>query len=188
MRIPCATLICLVVITAGPEAQRASTAPETFTANAHVKGPIAASVAPIQIHIESYTSQTSYVAVENGLKYGGYPSFLTALRQAPEVGYLALGKQKYAIRLARERTTPKGRTIVVITDKPVFFVGGGFENSKPKAGYEIALVQMTVDEAGTGSGTMAAAARVKPGGETGVQVDDYADEPIKLEAVVRKPE
>jgi len=33
---------------------------------------------------------------------------------------------------------------------------------------------------------MAAAARVKPGGETGVQVDDYADQPIKLTGVARK--
>ena len=33
---------------------------------------------------------------------------------------------------------------------------------------------------------MAAAARVKPGGETGVQIDDYADEPIKLVTVSRK--
>jgi hypothetical protein len=33
---------------------------------------------------------------------------------------------------------------------------------------------------------MAAAARVKPGGEAGVTVEDYADKPIKLVTVVRK--
>jgi hypothetical protein len=33
---------------------------------------------------------------------------------------------------------------------------------------------------------MAAAARVKPGGETGVQLDDYASEPITLITVSRR--
>jgi hypothetical protein len=32
---------------------------------------------------------------------------------------------------------------------------------------------------------MAAAARVKPGGETGVRIDDYAETPVKLAATVR---
>jgi Xaa-Pro aminopeptidase len=43
-----------------------------------------------------------------------------------------------------------------------------------------------VDDVGLGNGQMAAAARVRPGGESGVQVDDYADKPIKLATVVRK--
>jgi len=33
---------------------------------------------------------------------------------------------------------------------------------------------------------MAGAARVKPGADAGVQIDDYADEPIKLVTVSRK--
>ena len=45
---------------------------------------------------------------------------------------------------------------------------------------------MQVDNAGMGTGEMAAAARVKPGGETGVQVDDYADQPLTLTGVARK--
>jgi hypothetical protein len=43
-----------------------------------------------------------------------------------------------------------------------------------------------VDTAGFGKGTMTAAARVKPDGEGGVIVDDYADKPIELISVTRK--
>ena len=68
----------------------------------------------------------------------------------------------------------------------MFFVGGGRTEAKPRAGYEVAVIQLMVDEIGLGTGSMAAAARVKPGGETGVQIDDYADEPIKLVTVSRK--
>ena len=46
-------------------------------------------------------------------------------------------------------------------------------------------MRLTVDEIGLGTGTMAAAARVKPDGSGGVVVEDYADEPIKLTFVTR---
>ena len=59
-------------------------------------------------------------------------------------------------------------------------------NAKPRAGYEVGLIRIQVDNAGMGSGEMAAAARVKPGGETGVQVDDYAEQPLTLTGVARK--
>ena len=97
-----------------------------------------------------------------------------------------VGDEKFPIRWAREQKTAKGRTIVVVTDRPVFFVGGARPNAKPRAGYETALVQLQVDDAGAGSGMMVAAGRVKPGGETGVRIDDYADEPLTLAKVTRK--
>ena len=91
---------------------------------------------------------------------------------------MTVGDRKFPIRWAREQKTAKGRTIVVVTDTPVFFVGGGSTEAKPRAGYEVAVIQLMVDAIGLGKGSMAAAARVKPGGETGVQIDDYADSPI----------
>ena len=48
------------------------------------------------------------------------------------------------------------------------------------------MVQITIDEVGMGSGTMAAAAKVKPDGQGGVILEDYADEPIKLTYVNRQ--
>ena len=38
---------------------------------------------------------------------------------------------------------------------------------------------------GLGSGRMAMAARVKSGGPSGVQIDDYAQQPVKLVTVSR---
>ena len=189
MRVPSLVLIALMpffVSQVAAQSPRNSGAPETFSANAQVKAGAGSLAATIQIHIQRYTPDFDRTAVETALKQGGYPGFVTALRKAPEVGSVIVGDQKFPIRWAREQKTDKGRTIVVVTDKPVFFVGGGRTEAKPRAGYEVAVVQLMVDEIGTGSGSMAAAARVKPGGETGVQIDDYADEPIKLVTVSRK--
>jgi hypothetical protein len=160
-------------------------APEVFNVNAQVKTSGGASASTMQVHVTRYTPDADRTAVETALKHGGYAAFLNALRKAPEVGHVQAGEQKFAIRWARETKTANGRTIVVVTDKPVFFVGGGAADAKPRTGYDVALIQMNVDGVGFGSGSMAAAARVRPGGDAGVQVDDYADSPIKLVTVSR---
>jgi len=185
----CVTLALVVVATVSGTAQTARRnvgAPETFSANATaVKSGSAAASATIQIHIERYTPDFDRTAVETALKTGGYPAFLTALRKAPDVGYVRHGDAKTIIRWARQTDAPKGRRIVVVTEKPIFFLGGGSADAKPRAGYEVAVIEMNIDDVGLGTGTMAAAARVKPGGEAGVQIDDYAETPIKLATVRR---
>ncbi len=190
MRVQILAPAALLILAATPAfvlSQQQKGAPELFTANMQATSASgAAGAGAIQIDIRRYTPDAERTAVENALKAGGYPAFLTALRKAPEVGTVGLGTQKWAIRWAREQPSATGRTIVVVTDQPIFFLGGGRVNAKPRAGYEVGLIRLQVDAAGMGQGEMAAAARVKPGGETGVQVDDYADQPIKLTGVARK--
>jgi hypothetical protein len=190
VRVSSLALLAFLTLTAPSSAQqtpRNAGAPETFSANANVAGAAGAISATIQIDINRYTPDFDRESIEKALKGGGYPAFLTALRKAPEVGSVGIGDQKFAIRYAREEKTAKGRTITVVTDKPMFFVGGGRTEAKPRAGYEVGALQMMVDDVGLGSGTMAAAARIKPGPEgVGVQVDDYAEKPIKLVSVSRK--
>jgi hypothetical protein len=170
------------------EARQSSGAPETFTANLQALGAKGGALAAtIEIDIRRYTPEADRTAVEAALKQGGYPAFLTALRKAPEVGSVSAGDKKWAIRWAREQPSGKyGRRIVVVTDQPMFFIGGGAADAKSRAGYEVAVIEMTVDTVGLGKGTMTAAARVKPGGETGVRIDDYAEKPIQLVTVSRK--
>ena len=172
----------------GEARQKQFGAPETFTANIEatgVKGGAAA--ATIEITIQRYTPEADRTAVEAALKTGGYPAFLAALRKAPEVGSVTFADQKWAIRWARERPSGQySRSIVVVTDQPIFFVGGGRANAKPREGYDVALIQIDVDNVGLGKGTMTAAASVKPGGESGVQIADYAEKPIRLVTVTRK--
>jgi len=190
MRVQMLAPVALLILAAAPAgvlSQQQRGAPELFTANVQATAASGASAAAsVQIDIRRYTPDAERTAVENALKGGGYPAFLTALRKAPEVGTVSMGTQKWAIRWAREQPTPQGRTIVVVTDTPIFFLGGARANAKPRAGYEVGLIRMQVDNAGMGTGEMAAAARVKPGGETGVQVDDYADQPLTLTGVARK--
>ena len=163
-------------------------APETFGAQARAENADGAAVsAPIAIHVNRYTPEFDKKRIEEGLRVGGYPGFVTALRKGPDVGYVEVTRRRFTIRYAREVVSEKGRTIVVITEKPIAFLGGSMTDSKPRTGYEVGAVELTVDGHGTGEGRMVAAARIKAGGETGVLIDNYAaDAPIVVSKVTRQ--
>jgi hypothetical protein len=159
-------------------------APETFVAMAQAANSQGAAVTgTVTIQINKYTTDQDRTRIQDALRIGGYPGFLPELRKAPEVGYVELNGKKTSVRWARQQPSDKGRTIAIVTDTPIFFVGGGAVDAKPRAGFDVAVIQIDVDSVGIGTGTMAAAARVRPGGATGVQIDDYAETPIKLTSV-----
>jgi hypothetical protein len=176
--------IAMVAALAAPQ----TTPPQAFdivataSANSAAKGGI---TVPMTVQLERLTPEHERTTILDGLKYNGYPGFLTALRNAPQVGTLEVAGETFVIRWAREVPSGSGRTISIVTDQPVFFVGGGRKDAKPKAGYEVAVMQLVIDAGGKGEGTLAAAARVKPGGETGIRIDNYAEKPVKLTVTAR---
>ncbi|HEY6359620.1 MAG TPA: hypothetical protein VIX63_00880 [Vicinamibacterales bacterium] len=172
---------------ASQQQRRAYTAPETFTSPLQARTATGATAATVRIQIDRYHSAAELKTMTDAMMYGGYPGFVQALRKAPVVGYVEIGDVKVALRWAREQPTGKGRAISLVTERPMYFIGGGKADAKPREGFELAVVQLTVDEFGLGSGTMAAAARVKrdPQG-SGVLLEDYAEEPIKLTFVHRE--
>jgi hypothetical protein len=162
--------------------------PEAFSGTAQAKNASGAVSGTIEVVVSRYTPDFDRKTVEEALRLGGYPRFLPALRNAPQVGQLVLaGSAPYVIRYAREKVEAGVRTITLVTDRPVFFVGSGRTESKPRAGYELAVLQFQVDATGKGHGTMAGAARVRPDGAGGVVLDDYAETPIELLNITRKP-
>ena len=187
------TTLIIVLLVGAPLWGRAQSpnpatgAPEVFSATANAKNATGAISGALEVRVSRYTPDFDRKTVEEALRLGGYPRFVTALRNAPGVGQLVLGAgQPYTIRYAREKADAGGRTIVVVTDKPVFFVGSGRADAKPRAGFEVAVVQIQLDSKGVARGTMAAAARVRPDGDGGVLLDDYAEQPIALTNITRK--
>ena len=171
---------------AAPQSKNFTGAPETFHARAQVATDAARGDVYVDIHVQKYTPDKDREAVLKALGTGGETAFVDAVRKAPVAGQIEIGKQTFTIRWAREVKDDKGRTITLVTEKPVYFVGAGLPGAKSRAGYDVAVVQLKMDSAGVGEGVMAAAAKVKPGEPTGVQVDDYGSEPVKLLSVTRK--
>ena len=86
----------------------------------------------------------------------------------------------------RQQTVDVQQTVTVATDQPIYFVGGGRPDAKPRAGYDMAVIRLDVDSIGMGKGSFAPAARVKPTTDgQGVQVADYGGEPAEITSVKR---
>ena len=185
-----ANVLLAILLVSAPASLGAQAAnqPEVFTGTAQAKNATGAVSGTLEVRLRRVTPEFDKKAVETALKEGGYPRFLTAIRSAPEVGQLVLGGgAPIAIRYARERVDAKGRSVVVVTDKPAYFIGGGRAESAPRKGYEVAVIEIRIDPKGAGTGSMAGAARVRPDGDGGVLLDDYAEALITLANVTRKP-
>ena len=181
------TIVLLLTGASWASAQTASQ-PEVFTGTAQAKNATGAVSGTLEVRLRRVTPEFDKKAVETALKEGGYPRFLTALRNAPEVGQLILGGgAPIPIRYVRERVDAKGRNLIVVTDKPAYFIGGGRAESPSRKGYEVGVIVIQIDPKGAGSGSMAGAARVRPDGDGGVVLDDYAEDLITLVNITRKP-
>lgn len=180
-------LAALVLLHASPDAGQAPAlnAPEVFTTHVEVPTAAAGMAATLRVHIDRFTADLHWQTMSDALKHGGYPNFLAALRKAPAVGRVELGPDTFTVRWARQHSAPTGREITVVTDTAIYFVGGGRVDPKPRTGFELGVVRLAIDDSGNGTGAMAAAARVKPDGQGGVVMEDYAGELIALTSVRR---
>lgn len=178
-------LLAASVAVAG--AQGKSTAPESFKANGQILGAAGGVASAMTIAIDKYTSEDDHKALAETLKSGGHAAFVEALRKAPAIGTITIGDRTFTVRWARTLAVGRDhRRVAAVTDQPVFFAGAGAVDAKPTAGYDLAVVEFTIDSVGLGKGTMAPAAKVKAGGPTGVQVDDYSGKRIELVTVRRE--
>jgi len=183
-----ALVVVSVSVSAGsaaPQSKKKGAGPETFNGKAKIGTATATADAAFTIQIDQYTPDKDLKAMEQALQSGGSDGFVQALKKAPAAGHLKVGDKSFTIRWAKQVTTPKGRSISIVTDGPVFFVGAGAPDAKPRAGYDVAVAKMDIDTAGLGEGLIALAAKVKPGGQTGVEIQDYATEPVKLVSIMR---
>jgi hypothetical protein len=157
---------------------------ETFKATAAVKTAGGASAtAPVTISVARTMPQAEADKLAAAFKSGGAAALRKALTGVPPTGSVTLGSGKPTpTRITIERVTDKGRLLTIVTDTPILFLGGGAPQAKAKEGYDFAVVDIEVDAAGSGSGTIAPAAKivVKDGAFV---VEDFASELVKLTAV-----
>jgi hypothetical protein len=131
----------------------------------------------VSIRVDRLMEENRRKRVTDALTYSGYGNFMTALRALPPVGAITLSGRSVELRYAREDQEDSGRRLVLVADRPLFFLGN--DQGKSKAGYELTVVELRIDAQGLVSGRMAGAARVKPS-PSGVVLDDFAEAPVAL--------
>jgi hypothetical protein len=159
---------------------------ETLTATATVKAASGATAsAPVTIVISRTMPPEEADKLVAALKTGGAAGLRKALAGVPPTGSIRIGNgDPIDTRMAIARTTDKGRLLTIVSDQPLLFVGASLPGAKPKAGYDFSVLDIEVDAAGSGSGTLAPAATIKVSGNA-IVVGDYGAERVQLLDVKR---
>jgi hypothetical protein len=157
--------------------------PLVLTAEAKASAGATVVTSKVTLRVDRLMDEGSRKRVTDALRYGGYSNFLTALRALPAIGAISVQARTVDIRYAYEQPETAGRRLVLVADRPLFFLGGN--PAKSQAGYSLTIVELHVDAQGGVSGTMAGAARVKPSPD-GLVLDDYAEAPVQLAAVTQR--
>jgi hypothetical protein len=132
-------------------------------------------VTTITIQLNSYTTAPDQKKMTDTLKYNGFAGFWPVFSKAPVVGAVQIRDRKWNVRWASQRSEGDNRAITVATDEAMFYVGGSRVDPKPRAGYTMAVILLTVNKMGEGNGTFAPAARVKPNADSsGFILDGYS--------------
>jgi len=158
---------------------------ETFTATASVKSPTATAAVKLTIRIDRFVSDAERDRILAVVKNNDPAATLRALEAAPDIGSIAIGTRKTAIKYAYARATGDGRLITVVTARPVAFVGGSAPGAKAKEGFSLALALLVLDAQGKGDGEIAPAARVKVDDKGALVTDDYSKETVRLTGIAR---
>lgn len=159
---------------------------EGFTATADVKaaGGAAAS-APVRVTVSRWMPAEETGKFTDAFRKGGAAGLRAALAGVPPAGSVQIGNgEPVPIRLTLDRTTDKGRLLTLITDTPIFLLGAGKPDSKPKAGYDFGIIDLEVDASGSGTGSMAPAAKIRTDQGRFI-VEDYGTELVRLLNVKR---
>jgi hypothetical protein len=167
-----------------PATSRGQAAGEVFTATAAVKTPSgAAATAPVTIAVDRKMPQSEVDALVAAFKTGGAAALRKGLAGVKPTGTVRVGAgEVMPTRFTLERVTGEGRLLTILTDKPLLFVGGSAPGAKPREGYDFAVIDIEVDGKGTGSGTIAPAAKIKMN-QGAFVVEDYGAEVVRLTAV-----
>jgi hypothetical protein len=156
------------------------TGPEAFSAEAKIPTDMGLASSTLTIQLNGYTKEPNRKVMADALRYNGFAGFWPVFIKAPIVGTVQIRDRKWNIRWATQQAEGERRRLLLATDKAIYFVGGASPNAKPRAGYDMAVLQFSVDQSGAGSGTIALAARVRPNADASAFILDDYSEPVDL--------
>jgi len=165
-------------------ARAAGEYPLTLVASAEAKTGATTVTTMLTIRVARLMNEGNRSRATDALKFGGYQNFLNALRAVPSVGSIRTQSTKVDVRYTREDQDGASTRLLLVADQPLTFLSSN--PTKQKVGFELTLVDLTIDANGAVTGKMAAAARVRPAPDGGVLLDTYADQLIDLKGQVPK--
>jgi hypothetical protein len=120
--------------------------PETIQAHAFGTTTMAGRNFNITIRIESYSTPADQKVLIDAFSKGGHDALVDALAKMKSRGRLGVtGDLGYQIAYIRTIPTPKGRTIRIITDRPIN-IGEAMYGTRSRD-YDLSLLELHLDDA-----------------------------------------
>ena len=151
--------------------------PLVVTLEAQVKSGVTTVNSLVTVRVERAMLSSWRTQVTDALKHGGYSNFVNKLRPLSSIGTIETQSAKVEIRYQREEAVGTGTKLVLIADRPLFFLG---DPAKSKAGYDLTVVELQLDGKGGVTGQMSGAARVRPSPDGTVLLDTYLEGLVQL--------
>jgi methionyl-tRNA formyltransferase len=139
---------------------------------------------PVQIYIESWTTDDVASSLATTLQQKGQAGLVNALPNT-RVGTIRIGTADgYPISVARQRTTAEGRVVLLASNRPF----AGFGNTAASVDYPFGFIQLNLKADGTGEGTIIGAASISFDDKKNLTIGSYTVQPGRLSDVKeRKP-
>jgi len=119
-------------------------------------------------------------------KSGDAEALEKALAAQPRIGYVEGGKVKVPIKYAFPRSAGGGKMVTIVCGEPWIYFGGDVPEIKPKEGFVLAYVLLSLDAAGKGTGETVPAAKLIVREDGSLAISEFGAETINLEEVARE--
>jgi hypothetical protein len=184
MRIKLVTVLLLLVCAAAsmPASGAKAGKEETFSALAQL--PVAGTTANMRIYIKSYSSVEDAQRLHGVLTDGGPGALLKTLQKMKPIGRIERENTVgfYDFKLILSKSTPDGRHIYAVTDRPIGFLEAYAGSRSVDYPFGILELDLKADKNGKekGEGTLIYAAQIKLVNGEKVEIENLTFAPIRL--------
>ena len=172
-----AILAVLILCTA------ASAPPETIQAQAFGTTTMAGKTFGITINIESYSTPADQKVLIDAFQRGGHSELVKAVSKMKGRGRVRLssGGVGYQIAYIRNIETPQGRTIRLMTDRPISIAEAMF--STRSEDYDLSLIELQLTNGKDSTGTLVPGGRFKVNKNKQIEFESYSATPWRLAGI-----
>ena len=184
MKIKLTTLLLMLfcVLLATPASGAKDGKEETFSALAQL--PVAGTTTNVRIYIKSYSTPQEAQQLHGVLTDGGPGALLKTLKKMKPIGRIeqegTVGL--YDFKLILSKSTPEGRHIYAVTDRPIGFLEAYAGSRSVDYPFGILELDLKADKKGKdkGEGTLIYAAQIKVVDGEKVDIENLTFAPIRL--------
>lgn len=177
------TMLLLCFITPSASSQGKPKA-ELFTAVAYAPSGMGGRTVNMDFRIAEYSSDQEVQQLAGTLKSQGSDALLKIVEDMGEKGRISSpATTGWRVPVVRQRPAPKGRQIIMFTDRPVSIFEA--RNAVRSRDYSFGFVVLDLNEKGEGTGTLYMACKVGFNKNNELEVEHFAAEPVRLMAVRR---